>query len=99
MDHAGRILGGKGEFAIITASLTAANRSNGRSTSRPAARRSIPKIKMAVAAALRRPAEEGVRRDEHDSQRASEREADHGDLLARRAGRGRGGQAIAAATT
>ena len=25
MDHAGRILGGKGEFAIITASLTAAN--------------------------------------------------------------------------
>ena len=45
MDNAAKDLGGKGEFAIITASLTAAQHDRMAKRSRPAARRNIPDIK------------------------------------------------------
>ena len=42
MDNAARVLGGKGEFAIITASLTAANMIEWQKHIEPGRRRSIP---------------------------------------------------------
>jgi len=48
MDHAGRILGGKGEFAIITASLTAANQIEWQKYIEARRAEKFPDIKMAV---------------------------------------------------
>jgi rhamnose transport system permease protein len=48
MDHAGRILGGKGEFAIITASLTAANQIEWQKYIEKRRAEKFPDIKMAV---------------------------------------------------
>lgn len=48
MDHAGRILGGKGEFAIITASLTAANQIEWQKYIEARRAEKFPEIKMAV---------------------------------------------------
>jgi rhamnose transport system permease protein len=48
MDHAGRILGGKGEFAIITASLTAANQIEWQKYIEARRAEKFPDVKMAV---------------------------------------------------
>jgi rhamnose transport system permease protein len=48
MDHAGRILGGKGEFAIITASLTAANQIEWQKYIEARRADKFPDVKMAV---------------------------------------------------
>ena len=48
MDNAARVLGGKGEFAIITASLTAANMIEWQKCIESAAAGEIPDIKMAA---------------------------------------------------
>jgi rhamnose transport system substrate-binding protein len=48
MDHAGRILGGKGEFAIITASLTAANQIEWQKWIETRRAEKFPDIKMAA---------------------------------------------------
>jgi ribose/xylose/arabinose/galactoside ABC-type transport system permease subunit/ABC-type sugar transport system substrate-binding protein len=48
MDHAGRILGGQGEFAIITASLTAANQIEWQKHIEARRAERFPDIKMAV---------------------------------------------------
>jgi rhamnose transport system permease protein len=48
MDHAGRILGGEGEFAIITASLTAANQIEWQKHIEARRAERYPDIKMAV---------------------------------------------------
>jgi rhamnose transport system permease protein len=48
MDHAGRILGGHGEFAIITASLTAANQIEWQKWIEARRKEKFPDIKMAV---------------------------------------------------
>jgi len=48
MDHAGRILGGEGEFAIITASLTAANMIEWQKHIEARRREKFPDIKMAA---------------------------------------------------
>ena len=93
MDNAARVLGGKGKFAIITASLTAANMIEWQKTHRGPPRREVPRDQDGRPAALRRPSEKGVRRDDHDPERRPRREADHGHLLARRPGRRRGRQA------
>ena len=48
MDNAARVLGGKGEFAIITASLTAANMIEWQKCIERAAKEKYPQIKMAA---------------------------------------------------
>jgi rhamnose transport system permease protein len=48
MDHAGRILGGQGEFAVITASLTAANQIEWRKYIEARRAEQFPNIKMAA---------------------------------------------------
>lgn len=48
MDHAGRILGGQGEFAIITASLTAANQIEWQKWIEARRAEKFPDVKMAV---------------------------------------------------
>src|SRR5207247_6070581 len=48
MDHAGRILDGKGEFAIITASLTAANQIEWQKYIEARRAERFPEVKMAV---------------------------------------------------
>jgi rhamnose transport system substrate-binding protein len=48
MDHAGRILGGEGEFAIITASLTAANQIEWQKYIEARRQEKFPNVKMAV---------------------------------------------------
>jgi len=48
MDHAGRILGGQGEFAIITASLTAANQIEWQKHIEARRAEKFPQIKMAA---------------------------------------------------
>src|SRR5262245_2590059 len=48
MDHAGRILGGKGDFAIITASLTAANQIEWQKHIESRRVEKFPEVKMAV---------------------------------------------------
>ena len=94
MDHAGRILGGKGEFAIITASLTAANMIEWQKHIEERRASKYPDIKMADLRPCDDLQEKAFERDQHDSERLSEREADHGHLLAGRARRGRSGEAI-----
>ena len=94
MDNAARVLGGKGEFAIITASLTAANMIDLAEGDRDVPRREVSRHQDGGPAAVRRPPEEGVRRDHHDPERRPERQAHHGHLHAGRPGRGRGGQAV-----
>ena len=86
MDHAGRMLGGKGEFAIITASLTAANQIEWQKYIEARRQEKISGHQDGGAAPLRRPAGKGLRRGQHDPQRPSQREAHHGHLLARGAG-------------
>jgi rhamnose transport system permease protein len=48
MDHAGRILGGNGEFAIITASLTAANQIEWQKYIEASRAEKFPDVKMSV---------------------------------------------------
>ena len=69
MDNAARLLGGKGEFAIITGSLTAANLNEWQKRSRPAAGREVPRHQAGRHPALRRQPQEGVRRDADAPQR------------------------------
>ena len=99
MDNAARILGGKGEFAIITASLTAANMIEWQKYIEARRAEKYPEIKMAAL----RPCDDLQNKafDEANTilNAYPEREADHGHLLAGRARRGRGGQAVAAART
>ena len=71
MDNAARVLGGKGEFAIITASLTAANMIEWQKADRDAPGREVSRDQDGRPPAVRRPPEEGVRRGEHDPERLS----------------------------
>ena len=61
MDNAARVLGGKGSFAIITASLTAGNMIEWQKTIEARRLGEIPPDQDGGAAALRRPSEKGVR--------------------------------------
>ena len=83
MDHAGRILDGKGEFAIITASLTAANMIEWQKHIEERRASKYPDIKMVDL----RPCDDlqGKAFNETNTilNAYPEREADHGHLLAR----------------
>ena len=83
MDNAARVLGGKGEFAIITASLTAANMIEWQKYIEARRAEKYPDIKMAAL----RPCDDLQKKafDEANTilNANPEREADHGDLLAR----------------
>ena len=84
MDDAARIMGGKGEFAIITASLTAANMNEWMKyieERRPRSIRTSSWSRSGRATTIAKKAFDG---DEDDPEGPPEREADHGDLLARR---------------
>ena len=96
MDNAARVLGGKGSFAIITASLTAANMIAWQKTIEARQAGEISANHHGRPAAVRRPPEKGVRRDQHDLERQPRRQADHGHLHAGRPRRGRGHQAVRA---
>ena len=67
MDNAARVLGGKGKFAIITASLTAANMIAWQKTIEARRQEKYPADHDGRPAAVRRPPEEGVRRGQHRS--------------------------------
>ena len=95
MDHAGRILGGKGEFAIITGSLTAANMIEWQKHIEERRAEQISRHQNGRRSG-RATTCRTKRFDETNTilNAYPEREADHGHLLARRARRGRGRQAI-----
>ena len=67
MDNAARVLGGKGEFAIITASLTAANMIEWQKTIEARRAGEVSRHQDGRAPPLRRPPEEGVRRGQRRS--------------------------------
>ena len=90
-DEAARLLGGKGEFAIITGALSAANQNEWIAFIKKRVAEKYPGLKLADDPPERRRPRQGVRRDADDHARASEREADHGHLGAGRARRGRSG--------
>ena len=86
MDNAASVLGGKGEFAIITASLTAANMIEWQRQSKQR-RREISRHEAGRHRALRRQAADTPStKTNDDPERPPERETHHGDLLARRPG-------------
>ena len=91
-DEAARMLGGKGEFAIITGSLTAANRTCGSSSSEAGAEK-YPEMKLATIRPCDDDRDKAFAETQTDPEGLSEREADHGDLRAGGAGRGGGGEA------
>ena len=90
MDDAARLLGGKGEFAIITGALSAANRTSGSRSSRSGSPRSIPNLKLATIRPCDDDRDKAFAETQTIMQRLSRREADHGHLRAGRARRGRG---------
>ncbi len=94
MDQAAGVLGGEGEFAIITASLTAANQIEWQKHIEARRAAKYPNIRMAIVRPCDDKQEKAFDEANDDPERVSEREADHGDLLAGGAGRGRGGEAV-----
>ena len=93
-DEAARIMGGKGEFAIITASLSAANQNEWIKYIRRAAGREVSRDQARGDPAERGRSRPRLLRDADRAQGASEREGRHGDRGAGRAGRGGGGEAV-----
>ncbi len=94
MDNAARILGGKGEFAIITASLTAANMIAWQKEIEIRRASKYPDIKLAAL----RPCDDLQKKafDEANTLLVvqPQHQADHGHLHARRPRRRRGDQAV-----
>ena len=93
-DEAARIMGGQGEFAIITASLSAANQNEWIKYIKRALAEKYPGHEARGDPAERRRPRPRVHRDAERAQGLPEREADHGDRRARGARRGRGGEAV-----
>ena len=87
------MLGGKGEFADHHGVADGGQPERVAETHQAAAGGEISRHQDGRRPALRRSQKKGVRRSHRDPQRQSEGEADHGDLLARRSRRRRGGQA------
>ena len=81
-DEAARLLGGKGEFAIITGALSAANQNEWIAFIKKRVAEKYPAAEARDDPAERRRSRQGVRRDADDPQGVSEREAHHGDLRA-----------------
>ena len=93
MDEAARLLGGEGEFAIITASLTAANMNEWQKHIEARLAEKYPKMKIVAL----RPCDDLKDKAQPEAtdapERVSESETHHGHLLARRARRGGSGEA------
>ena len=89
-DEAARLLGGKGEFAIITGALSAANQNEWIAFIKKRLAEKHPGPDAGDDPAERRRPRQGVCRDADDHARAPERQAGDGDLGAGRARRGRG---------
>ena len=90
VDEGARLLGGKGEFAIVTGTLSAANQNRVDGLHEEARRGEISAIEAGDDAPERRRSRQGVLGDADDPQGVSERETDHRDLRAGGAGIGRG---------
>ena len=82
-DEAARLLGGKGEFAILTGALSAANQNEWIAFIKKRVAEKHPRPDAGHDPADRRRPRQGVRRDADDPAGASEREAGDGDLGAR----------------
>ena len=87
-DEAARIMGNKGEFAIITASLSAANQNEWIKNIKARLAEKYPDMKLVGDSAKRRRSRSRFLGNADRAEGLSERESDHGD---RRAGRSRGG--------
>ena len=96
MDNAARVLGGKGSFSIITASLTAANMIAWQKTIEARRLEKYPQIKMAALRPCDDLQKKALRRGQYRHERRPQRQAFHGDLHAGRARSRRGRQAIGA---
>ena len=94
MDNAARVLGGKGSFAIITASLTAANMIAWQKTIEARRLEKYPQIKMAALRPCDDLQKKAFDEAEHRHERRPRRQAVHGHLHAGRPRRRRGRQAI-----
>ena len=92
-DEAARIMGGKGEFAIITASLSAANQNEWIKYIKERLAEKYPDMKL-VAIQPSEGDRDRAFRDADGAEGVSEREAHHGDRRAGGARRRRGGEAI-----
>ena len=88
-DRAAALLGNKGDFAIVTASLSAANQNEWMRYIRARLAGEVPGGEDRGGAAERRRSRSRLQRDADDSQGAPRREADHGDRCAGRSGRRR----------
>ena len=95
-DEAARIMGGKGEFAIITASLSAANQNEWIKYIKRAARREVSGDEARRDPAERRRPRPRLHRDADRAEGPPEREAHHGDRGAGGARRRRSGEAVGA---
>ena len=83
MDNAARVLGGKGSFAIITASLTAANMIAWQKTIEARRAEKYPQIKMAALRPCDDLQKKAFDETNADLERQPRRQADHGHLHAR----------------
>ena len=81
MDNAAQVLGGKGEFAIITASLTAANMIEWQKHIEARRAEKYPDIKMAALRPCDDLQKKAFDEAQTDPQRPPRRQADHGHLL------------------
>ena len=88
VDEGARLLGGKGEFAIITGALSAANQNLWMEFMKKRVAEKYPRLEAGDDPAERRRSRQGVRGDADHAEGLPEREADHGDLRARGAGLG-----------
>ena len=90
-DEASRLLDGKGDFAIITGALSAANQNEWIAFIKKRLAERHPNLKLATIQAERRRPRQGVCRDPDHSARVSHGQAGHGDFGPCRSWRRRGG--------